>query len=195
MSNIASGWEGLIAEGEEILWQGQPNSRIDLRGLFNPQTLMGAFFTGFSLFWIAMAAQMMSGASNIPFPFRFFPLFGVPFLLMGLWMLGGRLIFEAYLRSQTYYTLTSRQAFIARNAFGKRTLESYKIRDMPRLTLEDGSPGSVIFAQSQRRTARRTQSGPVGFVQIDDPRRVYSLLDQARSDLRARARDKESKTR
>jgi hypothetical protein len=171
-------WQGLLAKDEEILWQGRPGSRVHWSALLTPRTLMGVFFTGFALFWISAAASM-TGGGNFPFVFRLFPLFGIPFLLAGLNMLGGHAIWDAFKRANTHYTLTNRTAFIARNTFGKRTLRSYPIAEMDRILLEDGDPGSVIFSDMQ--------SGPdtrPGYYQIDDAREVFAFLREAQRALR-----------
>ncbi len=177
-----TGWQGLIDSDEEILWQGQPHSTIAWAKFFSPLTLMGAFFTGFSLFWMSAAASM-TGGGRAPAAFQFFPLFGLPFFLVGLWMLGGRVIWDAFLRSRTYYTVTSRQVFIARNSLGKRTLESHNIRDIHRIVLQDGQPGSVLFNGVASGRGRNTGDRP-GLWQIDDARHVYGILRQAQRTLR-----------
>lgn len=180
-------WNGILAPDEEVLWQGQPDTRIDWSGLVSPLTLMGFFFTGFSLFWIGMAFAMTSD-TNAPFPFNFFPLFGLPFLAVGLWMLGARLVLDAWLLGRTWYTLTNQTAFIARNAFGKKTLESWPLQDMDRIVWEDGTPGSVIFhmkgGAGVRHGNNRTPVRFLGFHQIEDSQRVYSLMRGARRELR-----------
>lgn len=187
MSDRANSWAGILAPGEEILWQGRPQARIRWTGLLTPLTFMGVIFTGFSMFWITMAAVMTAG-SNAPFPFNVFPLFGLPFLAVGLWMLGGRLLFDAWLRGRTWYTLTTQTAFVARNAFGRKTLESWPIADMDRVVWEDGSPGSVIFHMKHGtvpltgRNATRVQA--LGFHQIEGSQHVYGLLRRARRELR-----------
>ncbi|PIV76163.1 MAG: hypothetical protein COW55_02820 [Rhodobacteraceae bacterium CG17_big_fil_post_rev_8_21_14_2_50_65_11] len=187
MTETGNGWKGILEPGERILWQGQPRRNIDWSGLVNPMTLMGVFFTGFSLFWIAMAFAMTVG-TDAPFPFNFFPLFGLPFLLIGLWMLGGRLVVDAWLRGRTWYTLTSQTAFIARNAFGKKTLESWPLQDMDRITWEEGDPGSVIFHMRGGAGVRRSSNGtPIqfpGFRQIDGSQQVYSLMRKLRREVR-----------
>lgn len=171
------GWQGLLKPEEKILWQGQPGTRIRWRSLATPNTLMGAFFTGFSIFWITMAASMIGG-SGAPFPFRFFPLFGIPFLLIGLYMLGGHAIWDAIKRSGTHYTLTTHTAFIGQSVFGRRSLESHPIAQMERILLEDGDPGSVIFSEMQIGGRARP-----GFYQIADARTVYRMLRDARGQL------------
>ena len=59
-----------------VLWVGSPSGRAALLGSI-PALLFAAFFALFSLYWITLA-------SNAPMPF---PLFGVPFLLIGIYML------------------------------------------------------------------------------------------------------------
>lgn len=187
MSRTRNSWNGLLAPDEKILWQGQPCRAIDWRALLSPLTLMGAFFTSFSLFWIAMAASMTAG-SGAPVLFRAFPLFGLPFLVLGLWMLGGRVVLDAWLRGRTWYTLSSQTVFTARDVFARKTLESWPLRDIERIVLEDGQPGAVIFhlkgstGVHQGGNARPIR--PVGFHQIDSAQQVYSLMRKARRMLR-----------
>lgn len=187
MSAPGNNWDGLLAPGEEILWQGQPHARIDWSGLLHPLTFMGVIFTGFSLFWIGMATAMTANG-NVPFPFQLFPLFGLPFLAVGLWMLGGRLVFDAWLRGNSWYTLTSQTAFIARNAFGRKTLESWPLADMDRIVWQDGRPGSIIFHMKHGAGVRHGRNGApirlLGFHQIDESQHVYGMMRSARRKLR-----------
>jgi len=187
MSAPANSWNGILAPGEEILWQGQPRSTIDWSGLLTPTTLGGVVFTGFSLFWMGMAFAMTAG-TGAPFPFNIFPVFGLPFLLVGLWMLGGRLVLDAWMRGRSWYTLTDQTAFIARDVFGRKTLDSWPLRDIERITLEEGTPGSVIFHMSHgtmRATPRNmTRIRALGFHQIDEAQHVYGLMRRARRELR-----------
>ena len=189
-----TGWDGLLEDGETILWQGQPVPGIVWRDVISPMGLFGAVFTAFALFWMAMAAAIIGGDAG--FPFTLFPLFGLPFLAVGLYMMLGHVIVDGYVRSATHYTLTDRTAFIATDAFGKRSLKSYPIREMPFLELEDGMPGSVMFWEEELRRARRSPARPgarvrhatatrnsVGFRRIDAAREVYRMLREARGAL------------
>src|SRR6266568_1851621 len=96
--------------GESLLWCGVPDpSRIALSTL--PAALVGIPFAGFAAFWIYMAYTMTSKASRAIGPFAFFPLFGVPFLLVGLGVLGSPL--WAYLAAlRTAYAVTGQRAMI-----------------------------------------------------------------------------------
>lgn len=186
---VPPGWEDLLEPGERILWQGRPDARVEWGEVLSFQSMFGLVFTGFAVFWVAMARSMDNhfedgGLTTI------FPLFGLPFVAIGLHLVVGRLLLDAFRRRGTWYTLTDRTAFIAVTFRGRRRLERYPLaRDMP-LGLEDGTPGTVWFAEKVTHNAggwtgtgsNRSYRGPsttreqVGFRRIETPRRVYQLM-------------------
>lgn len=194
MTTLGHGPDALLAHGEDILWQGQPGRGIILREVLSRGFFMGAVFTGFSIFWISKARRM--APADEPLFALLFPLAGVPFLLIGLWMLIGRHVWDAWMRAGTHYTLTNRQAYIAKHMLGQRSLETWPLEDIDGVELIDGHPGSVLFQVSM---AARMQHGrpapiktpfggtraPLGFRQIEDPRRVHRLITEAQDRLRA----------
>ena len=190
MSMLGHGADGLLGTDEELLWQGQPHVRIVWRDALSPRTVMGAIFFGFALFWINGARS--TAPADAPVFNTLFPLLGVPFILLGLWLAVGHLIWDAALRAGTHYTLTNRNAFISRHMFGRRSLESWPLDEIERVTLVDGHPGSVLFEVSAGLRLERAQPMPVkpplatrrprlGFREITDPRRVYTLIQEIKS--------------
>lgn len=189
----STGWDGILQEGETILWQGQPAADIAWQDLLSPKTAFGAIFTAFSLFWMG-AAFFMVTAGGADGPFVLFPLFGLPFLAIGLYMVGGRVWLDAWRRARTWYTLTDRTAFVATDFLGRKTLDSYPLAEMPHITLDDGDPGSILFGRggrSVRGSAHRIEwraaeaaAEPAGFREIRDARRVYAMMRDARRALR-----------
>ncbi len=177
-----TGWDGILQDGETILWQGQPDRSVDWRLCLNAASGVGFAIASVGLVWMLMAVSITSGG---PLFFRlFFPVFGLPFVALGLYMALGVPVFDAYMRRHTWYTLTDRTAFVATDVMGARKLQSYPIRDMPRLDLEDGPFGSILFGASDDRLA--------GFRRIAPARQVYGMLREARGALNfadARARD------
>ncbi|MBE2276950.1 MAG: hypothetical protein IAE87_11740 [Rhodobacteraceae bacterium] len=157
------GWEGLLGPGETILWQGRPAAGIDWRDLWDGRTPFGLVFAGFALFWIAMAYTMTGSQGGV---LSLFPLFGLPFLFVGLYLVFGRLLWDAHARARTHYTLTNRAAFVATELFGRRNLERYPLGPDMRLTLEDGIPGTVWFAVEEHlhtfRNPSPRDSGGIG---------------------------------
>ena len=177
MAKTPPGWEGILQPDETILWRGKPEPGIRWRDAIGVKSLFGVFFGGFALFWMAGASALLSGGPG--FPFTLFPLFGLPFLLVGIYMAAGHVFIDAYVRANTWYTLSDRTAFVATDAFGRKNLKSYPIRDMPFLDLEDDRPGSIFFGEVRRQN--HTQR--VGFLRIIEARQVYRMLREARGAL------------
>ncbi len=173
----APGWDGILDPGEKIVWQDRPDARISFAGRAPMQMIMGVFFTGFALFWIVQASWITSH-DGFPAFARFFPLFGIPFVLVGLKMLGGDALWAAFVRRHTWYTLTNRRAFIATNVpMRGRTLKSYDIVPETDIEFDGRDPGTLIFAYETRRgTARK----PVGFIRIPDARSVLAQMHEIR---------------
>ncbi|WP_417601145.1 hypothetical protein [Pararhodobacter oceanensis] len=197
MSTTPQGWDGILNEGEEILWQGQPDHRVVWTDLISPQTFMGLFFCGFSAFWLTGVWAIlgsMNQAGAIGLMFLLFPFVGIIFFGTGLYMLGGRLFWDVYLRQNTWYTLTTEAAYIATAPLGKRRLKRYTYPEMTRLNFEDDAPGTIWFAEELRSYRSRSKSGgsrtrtartPVGFRRIPEARTVYRLLREHRDALTA----------
>lgn len=193
-----AGWEGILEPGERILWQGRPDTVIEWSNILSIQGVFGLFFAAFAVLWIMTAGAMGAGGMSSPIDL-FFPLFGLPFLATGLWIMVGHIIWDARMRSRTWYTLTDRTAFVATLAGGSRKLETWPLHGEMNLSLEDGSPGTVWFEKrvfrdpggysgsgtSRRYRPPRTTVTPVGFRRIADARRVHRLLLDRVAALRA----------
>ncbi len=197
MTTSPTGWEGILADGESILWQDRPATGVFWRDLLHPLTFFGLFFFGFSVFWVAMASVMSSGPGGFGL---IFPMFGIPFVLVGFYLLVGRIFWDAYVRAHTWYTLTDRAAYTATDVLGRRSLKRVGFDEMTRLDLEDSRPGSVWFSETiathsyRHRRSRsagyrsgplRTQTTvtPVGFARIPEPRPVYRMIADRRATL------------
>lgn len=195
MTNTPAGWDGILDDDEEILWQGRPDRALIWPDLISKQTFIGVFFCIVSAFWLGgvwSILDQMGDAGAIGFIFVLFPLFGAAFFVVGLYMLGGRLFWDAYARGFTWYTLTSKGAYIATALFGRRGLKHYAFADMDRLDLEDGQPGTIWFSEDIRIYRTRTQNGnmrtrtqrtPVGFRRIAEARAVYRMISDRRDQI------------
>ena len=176
------GWEGLLDRDEVILWQGRPSGAVVVRGSDIFESVFGLFFAGFAVFWISMASSMGTPRSA-PGVFQLFPLFGLPFLLIGLHKAFGRFFWQAYVRSKTNYTLTNKRGFIATAVLGHRKLKSYPVGD--ELELEQGPRGDTLwfaarrYSRRNRNGRRRTYTKRIGFELIEDGRRVMRLAREA----------------
>ena len=176
-ATTAPGWDGILDPGEKIVWQGRPDARIGFSPSAPMQIIMGVVFTGFALFWIVQARAITSHESFPGFA-RFFPLFGIPFVLVGLRMLGGDALWHAFQRRHTWYTLTNRRAFIATAVpLRARTLKSFDITPETDIEFDGRDPGTLIFAYESRRGTSRK---PVGFHRIPEARSVLARMNEIR---------------
>jgi hypothetical protein len=97
-----------LTGGERVLWSAQPLARR-LKAGFGIW-LFAVPWTVFALFWISMALLPWASSSKTPDGIKWsfgiaMPLFGVPFVLIGLWMLW-KPIQAMRQAKQTVYALT-----------------------------------------------------------------------------------------
>lgn len=190
-----TGWEGILEDGEQILWQGRPMPGADWRTLLHVGTATGLFVVGFGVFWTVMALTFVGAASNAPAAFRLlFPLFGIVFVATAFWGVFGDFVTSAARNRGTFYTLTNRAAYIATDIAGRRSLDRYPVNEMSFLTLELSGVGSVLFGRKEnihRSNGRRaTRMRQVGFERISDAKDVYGILRDLRRDSKDRRNDR-----
>lgn len=164
--SVADGWQGVLEPGERILWQGQPVGGIEWRDLDFRRALFGLLVLVFAAFWTVAAVSAALGEGLVVLVFLAAGLF---FAGLGIRLAVGEPLWDAFLRSRTWYTLTDRQAIIATDHLRRRALTAWPIAPDTVITLEDGDPGSVWFARGHRRH-------PVGFRRIAEPRVVYDHM-------------------
>lgn len=125
------------------------------------------FFFGFAVFWelgvLGVLSEADKGASG-PVSL-FFPLFGVPFVLVGLYLLFGRFIVDARRRADTYYGLTEGRVIIVSDLWGRNvtSLPISSLRDVSLNEKSDGT-GTISFGQNQfaARMTREMYGVPFG---------------------------------
>lgn len=164
---IPTGWESILDEGENILWQGRPDGAVRWK-VGNFMTLIfGVFFAGFALFWMVMAAQAGGGMW----------MFGLLHFGVGIGIGIGPPLYAAYKRRHSWYTLTDSRAIVATDMpLRGRKLKSYPITAATNLGFDGETPASVTFAQEYRRGKNRGYTVDIGFEWIEDGPEVYRLM-------------------
>lgn len=171
-----------LSSGETVIWQGRPPAGVRLRGsdvLLIPFSLM---WGGFAIFWEISVVT----SSNAPF---FFKLWGVPFVLVGLYLIGGRFVYDAARRRQTFYAVTNRRVLIV-NALLKRKVTSLSLETLPEITTEEGYGMNVISFGSTSGGFPHIQGWPGSakvippqFELAENPRRVFNMIQEAKHKL------------
>ncbi len=162
-------WEGLLDPGEVILWQGKPEPGVKLEWDSPFTAFFFIFFTGFSIFWMAMA-------SKAPGPFW---MFGLLFFGVGSYNLIGVHFWKAYLRRHQHYTLTNKRAFIGAQRFGKRSLVSHPITPETKLHYEEGTLSNIWFAEKVSKNFKNPSVEKIGFERLAKGREVFAKFREA----------------
>ena len=162
-----AGWDGILDDGETILWQGRPGARVVWKLSHGFSLLFGLAFAGFALFWMIMASRAGGG----------FWTFGLIHFFVGLGLAFGPPWWSAWRRRHTWYTLTDRRAFIATDMpMAGRKLKSYPIDRNTALDYAAGDKASIFFAHEYRRTKNGSRRVPIGFERLTDGEAVYRLI-------------------
>lgn len=133
--------------GERLLWSGQPRAGIRLRGQDAFLIPFSFLWGGFAIFW---ECAVLTIHSKAPGPVAVvFPLFGLPFVAVGLYMIFGRFVVDARVRSRTFYGVTNERIIIVSGIFSQQT-KSLRLRALAEVSLSQRSDGSgtITFGQS-----------------------------------------------
>ena len=164
---MSDGWDGILDDNETILWQGQPDGALQVDFLEPKKLAIAVLLGSFFLVWMWGAVQ--AGG--------FFWIIGLLFFGKGLFKSVGIHFWTAYVRQNTYYTLTSKRAFIATDLLGQKGLNSYPIKNDTLLEFQDGDTQNILFATaSMPRKNGNPQATAIGFEKILDGRAVYDLM-------------------
>jgi hypothetical protein len=178
IENTVDKFRDELNPGERIIWSGQPRQGLLLRpadALLIPFSLL---WGGFAVFW---EFGVMSGGA----PF-FFMIWGVPFVLVGIYIIFGRFFVDSAQRSRTYYALTNERAIIISGLFNQNT-KSLDLKKLPEINLSTGGHGSGtitfgtshpmawMYAGSGFPNMGRYQIAP-SFEMIDDAKTVYQHI-------------------
>ncbi len=145
---------------------------------------------GFSIFWEKQALNTWrtSSAPNTDF----MVLWGIPFLLMGNYMIWGRFIHDAWLKRRTYYAITNRRALIVQSGlFNEPDVKMTFLEAIPDVNREGTFRGTLLLGEKypvigpkgtkKRNMSRFSLSNPVTFSDIDDVREVEQLIAELRA--------------
>ena len=173
-----------LSSGESLLWAGRPNPGV----IFHPEDWYMIPFSllwgGFAIFWEAGVLGFW-GHSSKGTPPLFMAIWGVPFIVIGQYMMWGRFVYDGWLKRRTYYGVTDRRLVVVQEGTKRKTCSMYldAIPSVERAgsytgTLWFGSKYPVIATSGQRiRNTSRFYVGNVPiFADIDDAVSVYRLI-------------------
>lgn len=170
-----------LANDENLLWSSQPKQGIVFRG-------SDFFMIPFSIMWggFAIAWETTAIIGGAPF---FFWVFGIPFVLLGIYFIFGRFKVDELLRKKTYYGITNKRIIIASGLFSRsiKSLDPKILTDLS-LTEKAGGIGTICFGQKNpffwfdgMPIPGMEQYTVPKFDLIENARDVYGLIQKVKS--------------
>lgn len=182
-SDLADPFRSYLLTGERILWTGQPKQGIAITSrdaLLIPFSLL---WGGFAIFWNVSVWTMPDEGRG---PDLFFRLWGLPFLIIGLYLIFGRFLHDAAARKQSFYAVTDQRILVLRGLMSSN-LKSLDIHRLPKLEMSENRDGTgtiefesdnSMFGSGRNGFGYWTPalSGAVQFFCVADPRRVFEMV-------------------
>ncbi|MFD2584457.1 PH domain-containing protein [Pedobacter vanadiisoli] len=165
----------ILNSDEKLIWTGKPKKGILFR---TTDTLLIPFsflWAGFAIFWETSVI-----ITDAPF---FFKLWGIPFVLVGLYITLGRFFVDAKKRANTVYGITADRIIISTGIFS-REIKSLNIRTLSDITINQkpDNSGTITLGPSDFRIAMIQGIEWPGVKQparlefIDDVKNVYDQI-------------------
>ena len=183
----------LISE-ESLVWAGRPIPSAIFHSDDWCMIPFSFMWGGFAIFWEAMALGLW-GHSSKGSPPIFMALWGIPFVVIGQYMIWGRFVYDGWLKRRTYYGITNRRLIVVQESTKRRSCSMY-LEAIPTVERDGSFTGTLWFgakypvvAGTGQRTRNIRSRFAVGdkpiFADIDDADSVYRLIlelsDKARS--------------
>jgi hypothetical protein len=185
--------ESSMRPGEQLLWCGRPDRSV----LFAPADIIAI---PFSLVWLGVVVAWEAGTRAIGAPTAF-RLAGVPFLVIGGYLLAGRFVVRWFRKRRTIYAITSERVIVQiggsfretpvhggslavrRRRSGRHAtvvfepFGSYYVTD----TAMTGPPMAGTGIPTMSSTRRRVAPGSLAFADVADPEALLAAIDQAKA--------------
>jgi hypothetical protein len=119
--------------GERLFWHGRPRQGLRMTAADIILVPVSLLWGGFAFFWEYMVIRQ-----GAPW---FFAIWGIPFILVGTYMIAGRFFWDAKRRATTYYGVTDRRVII-RSGIWHPSTRSVHLRSLSDLSMTERADGS-----------------------------------------------------
>ena len=175
-----------LTAGEQILWTGRPKTGIVFR-------LSDAFLIPFGLLWGGFAVFCEHGVIMSDAPF-FFALFGIPLVLVGVYLIFGRFLVDAKQRGQTFYGVTSQRIVIISGILSRK-VNSLNLPALNGVSLSEKRDytGTITFGTANPMLLMwpgllwpglswpGVPQVPLAFEMISHAKKVYEIIQEAQA--------------
>lgn len=171
---------------EKLLWCAQPiKGRYLKKGIL--YFVFGIPFSGFSIFWtvtafVATNDMTKEGGVFEKFFSLIFPLFGVPFVLVGLGLLTAPLWMEYFIAPRTVYAITTKRAILIERGMTSAEVYYYppeKLKQDMYIKRAANNTGDIILEKRVSSTSKGgTRVSEHGFLGVENLTEVSQLLQK-----------------
>ena len=165
-----------LMSGEVLLWTGRPNPGRVFHSDDGYAIPFSLLWGGFFVFWENMAVK--SGS-------LFMIVWGIPFIVIGQYVIWGRFLYDAWIKRRTFYAITNRRVLILQESWKLKRSATY-LEGIPTIESEGAAVGTIWFGPKYPVIAGRGQKTrgwsrfkvgdvPV-FADIDDVEAVHHLV-------------------
>lgn len=176
----ADDWDGILREGEDILWQGQPDGGVYIDPSRVPTVIIALLMTVAGGAIVAATAGQGGDEGVI----------AVLMCIAGIGLLIGQIWGPTRKRRHTFYTLTTERAILGVALPGQpRAIESFEIDPNKTYTRQPGAFGSIVFdhRKSMLKVNRKPQYHAVGFMRFDEADKVLRMVEDVQANMREEA--------
>jgi hypothetical protein len=177
-----------LLKDENILWTGQPETTVFFTGADIFLIPFSLLWGGFAIFW-----QVTVLTEGAPVSFA---LFGIPFVLLGLYLIFGRFIYKMWRKKNTYYAVTNRRVLVL-TKLRSRNIQAAYIDTIPSISksVRFNGTGTVRFGNPHYLASMYANTGldffgsfygedvPT-FYDIKDVGKVYEMVNELRRNPR-----------
>jgi len=178
-----------LSSGESLLWTGKPNPRVIFHASDSYMIPFSLMWGGFAIFWEAGVSGIGPWAGKGS-PWSFGMLWGVPFVLIGQYMIWGRFFYTAWKKKRVLYALTTERLIVLVRPPQAKVISRY-LENVPGIEKEIRSDGlgtlkfgetPPIYGGGRGKNASMeglylNSSTPV-FVDIDNARDVADMIQR-----------------
>lgn len=168
---MSNPWEGILDEGEAVIWHGRPAQGFAMAQEDMLPLVFGLVFSAFAMIWIGIAAI---GAG-------LFWMLGLIHFGAGAGLAVYAFLRDTVARRYSYYTLTNSRAIIGTSyPWADRQMLKKRITPRTKIKLHDGH--TLVFGKPGRSKRHPFPLRSPQFTRIDDAEHVLDLMRQIQKD-------------
>ena len=180
-----------MLSSESVYWAGMPNPGVIFHSDDWAVVPFSLLWGGFAIFWEAGVLGYWRNSRGGPSVFM--AIWGIPFIIIGQYMIWGRFLVDGWLKRRTYYGVTNRRVLIVQEGW-KRKMNWMFLEAIPSIEREGDTTGTLWFGtkypllgsrgQNKRSMSRFSVGDVPVFADVDEVDTVQRLVMELREKAR-----------